>query len=372
MQNTPPHNRILWAKERKDKMLQILDRFTDLGYDDIKERMLYPEELKRMFGEEGRGRTIYLVGPCIVGGIGLPNGDIVANMYKKLNDQGLDYTITRVLIHMDGRSNFDAVLEKDIKNNDIVLFIADTIDREDADIELADIYNSYEGEKWLYADVPIHITDTAVDLIVDGIIEKIIEPMENISDSRYDEKILHKGQKHLTHNENIMIKQYLDGLKQYSRKLYGTAGACIMTCNPFTKGHYHLIEYASRHVDRLYVFVVEEDDFWVPFEDRIEMVRRGTADLNNVVVLPSGNMISRATFVSYFEKEIKQDTVIDAEKDIMIFRDYVASTLGISKRFVGEEPGDNITRQYNQVLKKRVGRCNRRIGNFTQSNRKRE
>ena len=352
-----PHDKILWAEGCKEKMLQILSCFTDLEYDDIKERMLSlkPEELKNVFGEGGGGKTIYLVGPCIVGGYtALPNGDIVANVYQKLIGLGMDYTIVRVTVSLNGRSSFNAVLEKDIKNNDIVLFITDTLDRKEADIDLEDIYNDYRGEKWLYTDMPIHITDTAVDLIVDGIIEKVIKPTANIFDSGYDENILHKGQRQLVYCENIMIKQYLDGLKQYSGKSYGTAGACIMTCNPFTKGHYHLIEYASRQVDRLYVFVVEEDGFWVSFEDRIEMVRRGTAGLNNVIVLPSGNMISRATFVSYFEKEIGQDAVIDAEKDIMIFRDYVAPALGISKRFVGEEPSDNITRQYNQVLKKEL------------------
>lgn len=350
-----PFLKIQWAEERKDKMLQILKCLTDLGYDAAKEKMLnWGEKTKTVFG--GGAKTIYLVGACIVGAYtAFPDDDLVANLYEKLMDLGLDYTIVRVSISRDGRSNFNAILEKDINNNDIVIFITDHVDRGEADIDLDDIYNNYRGEKWLFTDLPIHVTGIGIDLIADEIIKKIIAPVTETCDKLYNGSILHKGRKQLTYDESIIVEQYLERLKQYSRKPYDTVGACIMTCNPFTKGHYHLIECASKQVDCLYVFVVGEDNFWISFEDRIEMVRRGTAALNNVVVLPSSIMISRATFVNYFEKEIKQDVIIDAEKDIMIFRDYVAPTLGISKRFVGEEPSDNITRQYNQLLKRDLG-----------------
>jgi citrate lyase synthetase len=40
-----------------------------------------------------------------------------------------------------------------------------------------------------------------------------------------------------------------------------------------------------------------------PFEDRIALVRAGTADLGNVAVLPSGRfIISSITFADYFDK----------------------------------------------------------------------
>ena len=63
-------------------------------------------------------------------------------------------------------------------------------------------------------------------------------------------------------------------------------GAIVMNCNPFTKGHRYLIEQAAGQVDLLYIFVVEEDKSTFKFEDRIEMVRRGTVDLDKVKVLP--------------------------------------------------------------------------------------
>lgn len=228
------------------------------------------------------------------------------------------------------------------------------INKTDADLDLEDLYNNYKGTKWLYTNEPIHTTKHGNELIADEIIRKIIKPMADTCNSKLDGNILHKGKKQLTYGEDIELKKYLEELKKYHHTSQETVGACVMTCNPFTKGHYHLIEYASNHVDFLYIFVVEENNFWVPFEDRIEMVRRGTANLKNVTVLPSGLLISRTTFVDYFEKEVNNNAIIDAEKDIMIFRDYIAPLLGINKRFVGEEPSDNITKQYNQQLKENL------------------
>lgn len=130
-------------------------------------------------------------------------------------------------------------------------------------------------------------------------------------------------------------------------------GAIVMNCNPFTLGHRYLIEHASKKCDKLYVFAVEEDLSFFPFADRIELIRKGVADLKNVTVLPSGNfIISRTTFPAYFEKEaITEDAVIDASSDIEIFAKHIAPSLNISIRFAGEEPLDNVTRQYNAQMK---------------------
>jgi [citrate (pro-3S)-lyase] ligase len=125
-----------------------------------------------------------------------------------------------------------------------------------------------------------------------------------------------------------------------------------MNCNPFTLGHRYLIEKAASEVDNLYIFVVEEDKSEFKFADRIELVRKGTADLPNVTVLPSGKfIISALTFQQYFEKGEKQDVTIDATQDVAIFGKDIAKALNISIRFAGEEPLDNVTRQYNATMK---------------------
>ena len=125
-----------------------------------------------------------------------------------------------------------------------------------------------------------------------------------------------------------------------------------MNCNPFTLGHRYLVEYAAAQVVKLYVFVVEEDKSEFPFADRIELVKLGVKDLPNVEVLPSGKfIISQQTFSGYFNKAELQDAVVDSSEDVEIFGREIAPTLGITIRFAGEEPKDNVTRQYNETMR---------------------
>ena len=144
------------------------------------------------------------------------------------------------------------------------------------------------------------------------------------------------------------LNKYLDKIKQVRPKI----GAIVMNCNPFTLGHRYLIEYASKQVDRLYIFAVEEDRSFFPFADRIKLIKEGTADLGNVIVLPSGNfIISALTFTDYFGKTELQDKKIDPSLDVSLFGEYIAPTLGITVRFAGEEPLDKVTLQYNDSMK---------------------
>jgi len=52
-----------------------------------------------------------------------------------------------------------------------------------------------------------------------------------------------------------------------------TVGAIVVNANPFTLGHRYLIETASRQVDRLLIFVVENDVSRFPFQDRFRLVK---------------------------------------------------------------------------------------------------
>ena len=136
------------------------------------------------------------------------------------------------------------------------------------------------------------------------------------------------------------IKRYFSG---FNCEKHNKIGAIVMNCNPFTKGHRYLIECACQVVDFLIIFVVEEDRSLFSFEERFEMVERGTDDLGKVMVVPSGKFIlSQTTFPEYFLKIADED----------MFADYIASELHIAYRFVGEEPIDNVTNEYNNAMKK--------------------
>ena len=144
----------------------------------------------------------------------------------------------------------------------------------------------------------------------------------------------------------------LEAYKQTLRAKKLPVGALVMNCNPFTLGHQYLVEYAAAQVVKLYIFVVEEDKSEFPFADRIELVRQGVKHIPNVEVLPSGKfIISQQTFSGYFNKAELQDVTVDSSEDVEIFAKEIAPTLGITVRFAGEEPKDNVTRQYNETMK---------------------
>lgn len=140
--------------------------------------------------------------------------------------------------------------------------------------------------------------------------------------------------------------------KENKFKSNGTAGAIVMNCNPFTKGHRFLVEWAIKQVEFLYIFVVEEDASIFPFKQRYEMVKQGIADLQGqICVLPSGKyIISKDTFSQYFEKEKVIEQVVNMDYDVRIFGEVVCKEFGISKRFVGEEPLDIVTNAYNETM----------------------
>ena len=134
-------------------------------------------------------------------------------------------------------------------------------------------------------------------------------------------------------------------MRQTKRLSYGRR-------NPFTLGHKFLIEYAAAKVSKLYVFVVEEDKSEFKFADRLKLVQSGVEDFPNVEVIPSGQfIISQKTFSGYFNKEELQNVKVDSSQDVEIFAREIAPTLGINIRFVGEEPEDTVTRQYNENMK---------------------
>ena len=131
----------------------------------------------------------------------------------------------------------------------------------------------------------------------------------------------------------------------------GAVGACVMNCNPFTNGHRYLVETAAKACDLLYLFVVSEDASAFPAQVRYDLVKRGTADIPNVVVAESRDyLVSRATFPTYFIKDRAALSQVQTDLDIAIFTQRIAPALGITRRFVGTEPYCQVTRAYNERM----------------------
>ena len=152
----------------------------------------------------------------------------------------------------------------------------------------------------------------------------------------------------------LMMENRPCGLEIFLKKLPhpdGIVGAVVCNCNPFTLGHRHLIEYAAGQCDELIIFVLSEGTTLFPASVRYELVRQGTADLKNVRVVPGGDyLISRATFPMYFLKESADPNQVRCDLDLLLFGQRIAPALNITRRFVGQEPFDPVTRLYNQRM----------------------
>lgn len=136
-------------------------------------------------------------------------------------------------------------------------------------------------------------------------------------------------------------------------KREGVCGAIVMNADPFTRGHLHLIETASKRCDALYVFVVSEDGSLFSPEERYQMIERGSAHIpNRILVRSELYLVSRATFPAYFIRDEAHVDEMRADLDIELFRSRIAPALNITVRFVGEEPFSPTTRAYNERMKK--------------------
>ena len=156
-------------------------------------------------------------------------------------------------------------------------------------------------------------------------------------------------------NKRDGLADFLDSLP---KRAEGRVGALVMNCDPFTKGHRGLVERAASECDRVFVFVLSEDGGEFSPKDRLEMVKRGTADIPNVTVLETGPyLISSATFPTYFIKDRDAADTAACGIDIEIFSRKVAPRLGITHRYVGTEPYSPLTGKYNAELARMLPRA---------------
>jgi len=177
------------------------------------------------------------------------------------------------------------------------------------------------------------------------------------------DSFVHLGFKEIARvgSELVFLEKAIHGFDEYcfeleKQKREGKViSAIVMNANPFTKGHQYLIEFASKESDWVYVFVLSEDISEFPTKVRKDLVEKGVAHLKNVIVLETGHyMISSQTFPSYFLKEDSDLTRVQAELDATIFAERIAGILGISRRYVGEEPFSIATAIYNEVLSEKL------------------
>jgi len=138
--------------------------------------------------------------------------------------------------------------------------------------------------------------------------------------------------------------------KEVAKLPVGRRAALVVNCNPFTLGHQAVIAKAAAENPGVVVLVVSEEGSVFPFSVRQRLVEEGVAAYKNVVVVASGKyIVSAATFPGYFTKG--NDTVTAQTRlDATIFAQYIAPAMGITCRYVGDEPYCPVTKAYNQAM----------------------
>lgn len=306
-------------------------------------------------------RKIYLAGPCTIFGAYVADNQTVEYYLQQfINDGGYGWQVINFGALGPGYE-FQYLLTESIDDADIVLIAFQSRKWTSSFME------KYQNVHYIgdFTDIFSGMYDP-ISCILDTfrhtnyrVSEKIARRIFTSAEPYFGQELGIKGKNSI---ENPIQNYYISwdiyayyrdfALKYNLEDLEGTVGAIVMNCNPFTKGHQYLAEYAAARMDTLIIFVVEEDASAFSFSDRIEMVRKGTQDINNIRVVPSGKYsISKSTFAQYFEKDKKINEIDSMEYDVRIFCEVIAECMNISCRFVGEEPTDPVTKKYNETMK---------------------
>lgn len=300
--------------------------------------------------------TIYLFGPCTIVGVLVEDQYTIASyLQKKLLEHGYCYRVQNYGTLLRHDAAMDKCMQSIDKfySNDIVVAMSGSEEGEPVDVEknsLRNVFDRYQIPNEWVTDTFFHCNHKANNLIADSMLE-MIEPY--LKDKKKEE------QREINISVQDVMRDFVKGkyldlfFSHFPSSQYRSIGAIVMNCNPFSRGHRYLIERARKQVEFLIIFAVEEDSSLFPFEERFTMIEEGIKDLGNVMVVPSGRFIlSLNNFPEYFSKTKDEIIYLNAEYDIELFADYIAKPLHITHRFAGEEPEDEVTRIYNEAMKK--------------------
>lgn len=357
------------------KIPQIIKIGSTYQHEDYHSKLINVNNGKRVTLNQPQtfSKTIHMYGRCGVFGYAVEDRDSLPSL---LQQELLDRGIKDIRIINHGLwGGVDEYLDHNflqeavgMKKGDIVLFyrmhfdkklLPEFVKRGVRYKEITDEWHARKNNRVTFFDRPGHMNADGYKLVAKIICEDLISTDFCCGD--FNSEISKGNAKHLNYylksrvNNDLEneVKAYVAGIcEEYPLdKTTVSNGAIVMNCNPFTYGHKYLIETASKQVDRLYIFVVEEDKSFFLFEDRFEMVKKGTEDIKNVVVVPSGKfIISAYTFPEYFMKDYVKEKNFDASMDVDTFCKYIAPPLNIWKRFAGEEPFDPVTKNYNESM----------------------
>lgn len=288
-------------------------------------------------------KTIYFFGPCAIIGLFVEDKYTIESLLQSKCNR------CRVLnfgCWDSPAGTVQRILSTPIRRNDIIIvnFIDDRIIPNIQNLNLIDsLEKNNVPAKW-FVDTLQHCNHKVNQIYTDAIYDYIKPLLDN---HEYSEELID------TSKVSVFDSYFMLHFNDFNYTKYDKIGSVVMNCNPFTNGHRYLIEESLKYVDFLIIFVVEENKSSFSFNERFRCVEAGVEDLENVMVVPSGQYIlSQMTFPEYFLKIEDEDLIRNVEYDITMFAERIAPRLGITYRFIGEEPDDSVTNEYNKAMKR--------------------
>ena len=311
--------------------------------------------------------TIYLIGPCFALGYCVEDKYTIPSILAKiLVENGYSYRIVNLGALIS--NNIQDIVENiNLHDGDIIINLLTTIgDRVKKHIDIIETDPFFDGilnRSDMFFDLPFHCNEKGNEIYAKVLFQNLQSELKRKEYLPYEYSAFDIFTPNSRDLQSYNFSDYMLMLKKEKQVIppdKKVIGSIVMNANPFTYGHEYLVDYALNHCDWLYLFVVQENKSFFQFEDRFHIIRENCKNKKNISIVPSGKMIiSSVTFPEYFKKEAIHDNMenrwnerINIELDFRLFATYIAPALGITKRFVGEEPSDLLTRKYNKYMKK--------------------
>lgn len=160
-----------------------------------------------------------------------------------------------------------------------------------------------------------------------------------------------RGDRNSIFFDNKKFNVFIEKLSECAEGKPRGAAVIVMNANPFTYGHLYIIEESLKLVPYLYILVVQEEHTVIPYENRIDLIKKGTMHMDNICIIPSSEfVVSNVTLPEYFNKEKNQLQNVDATRDIELFVDCIMPALKVNTRIAGHEPYCKVTKEYNRQI----------------------
>lgn len=308
-------------------------------------------------------QKVHMFGPCIVQGLCVADSQTIASKLQNIvNDvhiphvqfcnHGLSYgkDLLNDLLYM---------MSTDYSKGDIVIWLSGFSQEEiqlfhQLGITIIDGTSCLSGYHDWFFNIPFHCNALANQILANQIFSAISKDLNGLNQT-YIGNFINTNKIPLHYDPECIVNSkemsdFIDELRPFAITdyKYKQIGCIVMNANPCTNGHLWLIKEALKNIDFLFVFLIQESKNSFDYMDREYMLKENLKNMDNVCLLPSGNVLAtEISFPEYFNRNDCPEH-IKPTLDNIIFGKCVAPVLNIKHRFLGSETNDKITKMFNQ------------------------